>query len=373
VETEPAATRPVTLGTVGEWGQLEMLPIVISPPLELVPTNLDPIPPRAQWLFPKATAAELRAWLSDAGFPRDQLDPLLAGAQPMPRIEGLLLSPEWSVVKSLPPQVRSRIYVALASVDLNQAQANAARFYGTADEWLSNSLVSPRSLEIVRPLIYADGAFQLFADTEVARAEIGDPQEVRRLDKMMLRDKTLVVRLRVPDRSKLDQVIGYWGFGGRRTDIRPLLESMAVLGPDASVDVAHLLPPFARQHLYRYPQVTLEDLAKPSLVNCFWTAMNFFNAAPYDERFLDLNFTMARLRRDYYLVHDQFQLGDLVVFYDAGGMPYHAAVYLADGLVFGKNGSSPLAPWTIMPLDRVAGYFPASAAGRMGYYRGSGL
>ncbi len=77
---------------------------------------------------------------------------------------------------------------------------------------------------------------------------------------------------------------------------------------------------------------------------------------------------------DYYLVHDEFGLGDLVIFSDRFGNPYHAAVYLADGLVFGKNGNSTLSPWVILPLERIKGYYPQHAEdGGIEYYRRNGL
>jgi hypothetical protein len=148
----------------------------------------------------------------------------------------------------------------------------------------------------------------------------------------------------------------YWGRGGRRTDIRPLLESIAAAGPGRSIDISHLLPPMARQHLYRYPRISLKDLEKPAFANCFWTALNFFNAE-LDDRLLDPPVAIERLKRDYYIVQDEFQLGDIAAFAGSDGVYFHASVYLADGLVFGKNGTSPLAPWTIVPLDRLKGYY----------------
>jgi hypothetical protein len=42
---------------------------------------------------------------------------------------------------------------------------------------------------------------------------------------------------------------------------------------------------------------------------------------------------------------------------DEEGNLFHAAVYLADDLVFTKNGTSPIAPWTIMPIDHLKSYY----------------
>jgi hypothetical protein len=236
------------------------------------------------------------------------------------------------------------------------------------DEWLGTARVTPRTLSLVRPLVYEHGGFVFFADIDLVRAQVDDRAELRRLAKALHRESTLAVRVRVGDPAHLEEVAAYWGRGGRRTDVRPLLESVAHLGPEAAVDVVHLLPIMARLHLYRYPMVSLADLEKPSLPNCFWTALNFFTAQPSD-RFLDVEAVRATLKRDYHIVHDEFQLGDVVVFYAEDGSEYHAAVHVAEDLVFGKNGSAPLAPWTILPADRLKGYFTQHAGGRLQYYR----
>ena len=50
--------------------------------------------------------------------------------------------------------------------------------------------------------------------------------------------------------------------------------------------------------------------------------------------------------------------GGTITIANAGPAPAkHVAVYVADDLVFTKNGTSPVAPWTIMPLDRVKDYY----------------
>ena len=67
------------------------------------------------------------------------------------------------------------------------------------------------------------------------------------------------------------------------------------------------------------------------------------------------------------------QLGDVVAFVDPAGGIFHAAVYLADGLVFGKNGTSHLSPWSIVPMDRLKGYYLEHADHwQVVYYRRNG-
>jgi hypothetical protein len=84
--------------------------------------------------------------------------------------------------------------------------------------------------------------------------------------------------------------------------------------------------------------------------------LNFFNETP-DNRYLDVGFAVERLKQDYYVVENSFELGDIVAVLDEKGSIFHAAVYLADNLVFSKNGMSQVAPWVILPIDTVLDYY----------------
>jgi hypothetical protein len=170
----------------------------------------------------------------------------------------------------------------------------------------------------------------------------------------------MLVRLSVTKDSEIPALTEYWGRGGRSTEIRPLLESVAGAAEEGSIDIVHLLPSFARNRLYRFPKLTTGDLNKPLLANCLWSSLNFFGSAP-DDRFLDVDTALTELRQNYYIVEHGYQLGDIIAFLDAEGDLYHVAVYIADDLVFTKNGMSPVSPWTIMPLQRVKDNYRGTA------------
>ena len=123
-----------------------------------------------------------------------------------------------------------------------------------------------------------------------------------------------------------------------------MLEAAANNKVSHAVDITYLLPDLPRLLLYHYQKISLNDLEKSGLENCFWTALNFFNDDP-DDRYLDQKFALSRLQQDYYIVQDELQLGDIV------------AVYLAQDLVFTKNGYFNLAPWTIEPMDRLKAHY----------------
>lgn len=339
----------------GPWGHLTISPIVVSPPLEYVPIDDSrPAPPR--WHFARMTVERLEGVLHEAGFSDAEVAQLRGWARPDAEGGAVTVRPTPAFVRAMSPDVRARLYLYLSQNPLNFDQQSAYRFYGdSVDDWLGDRL-QPKTRALVQPLVYRTGGFLFFADIELIRDDLGSAPELQRLIKRLLRQATMLVSLRVDDSAQVESLVEYWGRGGRRTDIRPLLESMAEAAPDHSIDITHLLPELPRRLLYRYPKVSQQDLQKPQLANCFWTALNFFNGEP-DDRLLDPKVALRRLQEDYFLVHGQLQLGDIVAVSDSRQNIFHVAVHVADDLVFTKNGFFSLTPWTILPMERLKGHF----------------
>ena len=355
---DPVTTvAPSRSAAAGPWGRLTLTPIVVSPPIEYVAADWGRVEETFRWYFPGTSLEVLHAFLSSTGLPAEQVARLQAAARPDERIRGLTIQPGLDLLQSLDPEVRARLYLQLAKSRLNGDHANSFRFFGTSTaDWLGGSLIKPETRALVERLIYRDGDVMHFADAEIVRARVTAGDERQRLAKVLLRQPTLLVRLSVTADSEIPQLAQYWGRGGRATDVRPLLESVVGAGESGFIDIVHLLPSFARNRLYRYPRLTTGDFEKPALANCLWTALNFFRQEP-DDRYLDVNTALASLRRDYHIVESEFQLGDVIALLDGEGDLFHVAVYLADDLVFTKNGTSPVSPWTIMSLQHVKDYY----------------
>lgn len=366
-----AQAPPSTVANSGPWGHLEVTPIVVSPPLEYVGADWGGRPDKPdEWKFPGVSRDELSAFLTTRGFSADQTARIVSSAQPDTATGGLIVRPDAALVRSLSPDARGRLYTQLAKTPLNFDQVNAFRFFGSSPgDWLEGTLIAPATRRFLEPLMYRDGEYLYFADVELVREQIKDQVELRRVAKALLRQPTMLVRLSVKDESEVPALAEYWGRGGRRTDLRPLLESVAGAGADHSIDIVHLLPALARNHLYRYPKLTPGDYDRPLLSNCLWSSLNFFSTEP-DARFLDVSVALETLKKDYFIVESGFQLGDIVAFLDEDGDLFHVAVFLADDLVFSKNGTSPVSPWLIMPLDRLKGYYRSrSPSPRLIYHR----
>ena len=370
---EPApqieGTGPVTAAARGRWGNLSLTPIVISPPLEYVPAEWGRNAP-AEWVLPDATPDVVAGFLGSTGLSPEQVAQLMPRARQEPSIRGVVINPPADLVRALSPDTRARLYTQLSKSTLNFDQAQSFRFLGkTSRDWFDGTLMAPATRQLVEPLVYQDGEFLHFADIESVRSQIASPEERQYLAKALLRNATVMVRLSIDSAEEVGGLAAYWGTGGRRTDIRPLLESIAIGDDSQSVDIVHLLPAFARDHLYRYPKIQTMDLTRPLLANCLWSSLNFFKDRP-DDRYLDVNFALNALRTEYYVVEHGYQLGDVVALVDDDGDLFHVAVHLADGLVFTKNGMSPVAPWTIMTIEQLKSYYRRRAENpRVIYHR----
>lgn len=208
----PGASKTVAAKS-GPWGSLNKTPIVISPPLELVADNWgrEPLPPY-QWLFPGTTPDVLARFLSSTGLAADQIARLQASARPEPRINGLVVTASSDLVRSLSPEVRAKLYLQLGKTPLNFDQSNAFRFAAASgDDWFAGSLISRATRELVEPLLYRRGQHLFFADIDLIRSLVTDPQEQRKLAKTLLRQPTYIVELRIQDAAEIPGLTEYWG------------------------------------------------------------------------------------------------------------------------------------------------------------------
>jgi hypothetical protein len=214
--------------------------------------------------------------------------------------------------------------------------------------------------------VYRRGGCLLFADLQSVARELTDQAELLRLSRVLLRERTSLVKLNVHRGDDLEKLVWYWGRGGREDDVRPLLESLVQSRRGQQIDILHLLPPFARRHLYTYPLPARRAIG--ALPDCFWTALNFFNEAADDE-LLDATKVKQTFRGNWRYVADSPQLGDIAMFHDEREVAHHAAVYLADDILFSKNGSMLSRPWVLARREQLQQLYWRDAPLAVRYFR----
>jgi hypothetical protein len=151
-----------------------------------------------------------------------------------------------------------------------------------------------------------------------------------------------------------EALLNYWARGGRAHNYKPLVDSMTRLGDGATMNISYFLPPFARMRLYTFPQA---DHPRTTREDCFWTAMNFFNDPP-DDRFFKPEETIRTINAEYVRVKDDDRaFGDVLLLLSKEKQALHMCVYIADDVVFTKNGFNVLQPYVLMKLDEMLGWY----------------
>jgi hypothetical protein len=178
--------------------------------------------------------------------------------------------------------------------------------------------------------------------------------EFHRVFESLYSEPCLLMDLRVNSASDVEALAKYWGRGGREVTILPVLRSLARRPGGGSINIAQLLPPFAQSRLYTFSPPTTN--APASGPDCFWTAMNFFKLQP-DPGFSNFQYALDVLNRNYSEASGPRRFGDLLLLLDERRQAIHACVYVADDVVFTKNGADFLQPWTLMKIaDMMARY-----------------
>lgn len=352
------------------WGALQIVRIAIERPDEFISLNhYDEQPNR--WFFENYSAQRLGEFLAHSGLTTKQLATVLDTNRWEVVSNGCYIHPDLELVAQMGSPARQKIYSVLAASPQNYFQFHAFTFRSDKlDEWFEYSGLATSTVALVEKFLFRRGQAVCFADVPVVFSRLATTQERRLLLKTLSRHATVLVKLDLEPDSDIGALVNYWGKGGRAKDVKPLLESLREIPNGTSIDVVHLLPPFARMRLYTYPFPT-EDPVKLRH-DCFWTAMNFFLEEP-DDRFIDFGYTKKILQAEYYPIQDDPTYGDVLLFVDAAGVTIHAAVYIAGDILFTKNGAHFNQPWIFMELDDLLAAYPNEQPLKILAYRHRGI
>jgi hypothetical protein len=354
----------------GPWGELHYTRIRVEIPDKLLPPNFaQPRPLR--WHFKGMTGESVLALFSAASLSAEQRADLCDTTRWQVDLDGFTLLPSPQTILGLGPTARAMIYATLAQFPENIPQNSPAIFRANlADEWFDRSSLSPATISLVKKLLYRRGTSVMFADYDVVLPMLPDDREKRRLMKTLSRESTLLVKLRLTDETDLDALVAYWGVGGYEQNVQALLASVPADENGFDVDIAHLLPPFARKRLYTYPPA----VAHQDGVNrdCHWTTMNFF-AETADNRFGDTAQVLEELKENYVQIARPTQLGDVILFVTPAQTCIHSCVFIADDIVFTKNGANYTKPWILMELADLKALYSNYGAFTLRFFRRKGL
>lgn len=350
-------TRQVHQVGRGPWGDLEFYYTYLEAPEALL--DLVPVPSQQTvWRFPGASPEEIRTLFASCGLEPDLTLELESRSVWHLGDDGVRVHPTRRVVEQLPPEARLKIYRVLRNFPENPYHRQPVIIEnGDPEEWFRGTGVGPGAIAAIAALSYPLGSGLAFSDLPYLLGMVSTEEEEREILKASTRTRSMILRLRLSEDSDFAALASYWTAGFKHKDILPLLESVQRAPGVERVDIAHLLPPLPRKLLYTFPPRTLGVSGR--YPDNFWTSLNFFEFSP-GERFHDAAEVEAEIREKYARVPLPYRFGDLLLFLEPGSRTVvHSAIYLADDIVYVKNGPSLLKPWLLMRLPDVVTRVPS--------------
>jgi hypothetical protein len=347
----PSENHPEEGLAAKPWGRLDYLKFSLEQPDEYLPDSSRTL---QTWFFEGYSERQLADLFNSVEVTDSQRSLLLDSAKWKRAANGIAVTPDRDVVFGLNRPARQRIYGVLAESELNFAYRYPYRFRMDGfEDWFSNSGLSAEKLEIIRELTYTNGPSLCLVDVDQVQRRF-TPEEFNGLFRSLYSEPSLMMRLRVSSPSDVDALIKYWGKGGQGRRIQPLLKSLATVPGGSAINISYLLPPFPRLRLYTFAPHT--ENAAVTNQDCFWSAMNFFNEKP-DARLANFDYALRMLSTAYYETQEERTYGDMIVLLDSNQKTLHACVYLADDVVFTRNGADHLQPWVLMKMPDVLAHY----------------
>lgn len=349
----------------GPWGQVKYTTIDLERPDESFPEGTPP-PQPITWWFPNLSQPEIEAILRKSEMTPPQIESLADKTRWRAITNGWQILPSVELVRDLSLPARKAIYAVLKQTPLNiyiqnPVRIEPAKFPG----WLAKSGLAADKQELVRRLSMPEGEMTCFYDSQLLEW-LCAPEEKKSYAKAITQTSALLMRLHIDEGADLDALARYWGRGNRAQTMKPLLEALARVPGGANISVSFLFPTFARMRLYTYPDSRHDQLAYHE--DCFWTAMNFFNDTP-DYGFFEAEKIKTVLRNDYTEVSTNWSFGDVIMVVDERQQALHMCVYVADGVVFTKNGATFLAPWVLMKMPEMMKHYTGTRPVQMLVFR----
>ena len=362
-----ATEEQATQANPGPWGKIEYSYFYLEAPEHLVSTVQAPSS-TPRWVFTGTTAEALRALFVRAGLPADMQDRWLDPKHLLVEGGTLTIFPDPRDLENITPEMRAVIYPEVAKSPANEFYQNPIYFTGDGvEEWLRDAKLRPELQAVIRSMSYPLGQVQAFSNIAVLLRHAQSDAEVRRLVKVTTRVRCLIANLRIDPGDDIKALAAYWAGHDDQSDILPLLKSVGErTGGSAKLDLTHLLPPLARQLLYTYP--SLVNARDGRLPDCHWTTLNFFNTTP-QQYYRDTRLAAKRILEAYTPVAPPYRFGDALLFLDKEGNAIHSCTYIADDIVFTKNGENALQPWVLKKIAGVQQIYLRTDDERMQGYR----
>ena len=342
----------------GPWGTMITRDIDLERPVEYLTDEVNH-PPAETWRFSGQQLEAVRALLAKHGLSAAQLAGLLAPANVDTDSTGTVVKPPVEFLESQDASARQKLYVSLAGQGINMYLDFPYIFPGNKiDAVYADPRLHPDDVALLKKLVYLNGGAFQFGDYDYLLSRLPTVERRTLMTQSLSRQSAVLARLAIRRGTDIDKVAAYWSTepNVRVTDIRPMMESLKQQPDGGSLSLLYLLPKFARDRLYTFP---LPPQAGEPVMDCHWTTFNFANETP-DSRFNDPAFAVEYIKKNYYQIGAPSMYGDILLLVNDRDEVKHSAVYLADDLVFTKNGNNYRQPWMLMHVPDLLATYPAT-------------
>jgi hypothetical protein len=334
----------------GPWGRVSYYYFYLEAPDYVV--DKFPLPNTVtKWVFKADEVDHAEALLKRAEMPQERIDQLLSPKRLVKDSKFAYVFPSADDVENLTPQNRAVIYAELARNPANVFQYSPVFFLtDSVEEWAAESGLPQAIVAKISKLSYKSGSALVFADIPLLLSQAAEVAEARFIMRKLTRVRTLMAQLELSKDDSIRDLLNYWstGLGLRQKELEPLMQAIVHTRGLSHLDMLHLVPPLPRKLLYTYPDVSY--MSEGRLPDCHWTSLNFFNLTP-QPFLLDTRLATSQVRQDFDEVLPPYRYGDVLMFITSDGRAVHSATYLADDILFTKNGSNLLTPWLLMRLQ----------------------
>ena len=351
----------------GAWGTLLTRDINLERPAEYL-TEEVAAPRPEKWTFNNLKPDAVKKIFAQCGLSEAQVAGAFAPGNFAEHNSGTELTPMEEFLLAFTPEQRQKFFMAVAGLGVDLYWEFPYIFPGNDfAEICADPRLHPDDVKLLKKLAYPNGATMQLSDYFFLLEKIPTVERRTKLTQALSRQSAVMARLAIQPDTDIDKIAAYWGNmpNVRFTDIRPLMESIKQLPAGGSISLLYFLPKFARERLYTYP---LPNQAGDPTMDCHWTTFNFANDPP-DNRFNDPAYAVEFIRKNYYQISAPSQYGDILLLMNEKQEVKHSAVFIADNIVFTKNGNNYRQPWMLMRIPDLLATYPATPAMKPVYMR----
>jgi hypothetical protein len=351
----------------GPWGSLIERNIQLERPAEFMTEEVNHPQPEI-WTFNGLNADAVKALLAKNGLTAAQVAAAFAPGAVREEKSGTVLTPSPEFLLSLDAATRSRLYTSLNGLGVSLYFDYPFIFPAGGIEGIyADPRLNPDDVKLLKRLVYANGDSRQLSDYPLLMCQIPTVERRVAMARSLSRQSAVFAGLHITPDTDIDKLAAYWGNvpNVRFTDIRPLMEALKALPEGGDLRLFYLMPKFARDRLYTFP---LPPQPGEPIMDCHWTTFNFSSESP-DNHFNDPDYAVQYIKKNYYQISAPSQYGDILLLLNEKNEVKHSAVYLADDLVFTKNGNNYRQPWMLMHIPDLLASYPATPAMRPVYMR----